>query len=627
MRFKVLVPPAILILALGIVSGLAFYGLNQQEASLLAINEIALQKITLIDEFAILGERVQSDVFQVAVLRIMQLPDQEIESLRDRLARGLNDLEIIYGQILTKWSLDTAERALLEQIGQPMDVYRHQALQATTAVSDNPSFGVLLVRSSTGPFTELSSGLAEFRAYQQSKIVQTERITHQRVTTITRAIMVVGLGIVLVGIIATMQISTRLISQPIHTVTEVMGQLAAGESDMEIGGLDRQDEIGAMARAVEVFRKNAIDKAAAEKALQESEERYRMLFTGMREGFALHEIILDHKGHPRDYRFLDVNPAFEQFTGFDREQVIGKTVLQALPGTEEFWIQTYGRVALTGQSIRFENYSQELDKHFEVIAYRPQHGQFATIFIDITERKQAEEALEQYALELARSNEELQRFAYVASHDLQEPLRVIVGFLQLLQRRYQGKFDTEADEFIQFSVDGARQMQGMIQALLAYSRVETQGEIFVETDVEQILNRTLTRLRIAIEESSAVITHDPLPSLSVDAVQMGQLLQNLIANSIKFRGETPPQIHIAAERKEGEWVLSIHDSGIGIEAQYHDRIFHIFQRLHTRLEYPGTGIGLAICKRIVERHGGRIWVESELGRGTSFYFTIPDHKE
>jgi signal transduction histidine kinase len=248
---------------------------------------------------------------------------------------------------------------------------------------------------------------------------------------------------------------------------------------------------------------------------------------------------------------------------------------------------------------------------------------------EIAQRLLAEEKLEQYAAELERSNQELQQFAYVASHDLQEPLRMVTSYLQLLKQRYGGSLDSDADAFITFAVEGAKQMHQLIQGLLAYSRVGTHGGPFQRTDSQAILAKALANLELAIQESGAEVTSDPLPTVTADGMQMGQLLQNLIGNAIKFTRGRSPRIHVSAEQRDtGEeaahWCFSIQDNGIGIARQHAERVFQIFQRLHTREECPGTGIGLALCKRIVERHGGRIWFESEPGQGTTFYFTLPE---
>ena len=237
---------------------------------------------------------------------------------------------------------------------------------------------------------------------------------------------------------------------------------------------------------------------------------------------------------------------------------------------------------------------------------------------------EARQKLEESVAELGRSNADLQQFAYVASHDLQEPLRMVSSYTQLIARRYKGKLDADADEFIAFAVDGANRMQRLIQDLLAYSRVNTTGRQFEPTAMETVLKAALSNLTNAVKESQAVITHDPLPAVMGDDKQLAQLFQNLLSNAVKFGGAQPPRIHISAKQTDGEWLFSVRDHGIGLDPQYADRIFVIFQRLHTREEYPGTGIGLAICKKIVERHGGRIWVESELGKGATFYFTLRD---
>lgn len=243
-------------------------------------------------------------------------------------------------------------------------------------------------------------------------------------------------------------------------------------------------------------------------------------------------------------------------------------------------------------------------------------------FRDVTDRIEAIEELRKHTENLARSNAELQQFAYVASHDLQEPLRMVTSYVQLLRKRYQGRLDEDADTFIQFAVDGALRMQKLIGGLLEYSRVGTRAKPFVPVDSEAALSEAVSNLQAAIEEAGAVITHGPLPEVVADAVQLVQLLQNLIANAIKFRGVEPPRIAIRCEGTDGEWVFSVQDNGIGIAPEHQQRVFQVFERLHTEAEYPGTGIGLAVCRRIAERHGGRIWVESEVGKGTTFFFAI-----
>ncbi|MEW6498465.1 MAG: PAS domain S-box protein [Cyanobacteriota bacterium] len=241
---------------------------------------------------------------------------------------------------------------------------------------------------------------------------------------------------------------------------------------------------------------------------------------------------------------------------------------------------------------------------------------------EITERRKAQEKLQQLNEELIQSNRDLEQFAYVASHDLQEPLRTVTSYAQLLARKYQGNLDAKADKYINYIVEGAARMQQLIEDLLEFSRVGTRAKQLVPTDCENLLNQVLENLKIAIAESRTRVTHDPLPTVMGDETQLIQLFQNLIGNAIKFRGEEVPRVYISVEQREKEWLFSIRDNGIGIETEYFDRIFTIFQRLHSKSEYPGTGIGLAVCKKIVERHGGHIWVESEPSAGTTFHFTI-----
>ncbi len=243
------------------------------------------------------------------------------------------------------------------------------------------------------------------------------------------------------------------------------------------------------------------------------------------------------------------------------------------------------------------------------------------------ELREAHEELSRRAQDLVRSNAELQQFAYVASHDLQEPLRMISSYTQLLMRRYGKLFDQDAKEFMEFIVDGAARMKQLIEDLLAYSRVGTRGREPEPTDAQAALDQALANLRASVESSGATVTHDPMPTVRADASQLAQLFQNLVGNAIKFHGAEPPRIHVGAREKDDEVVLSVRDNGIGIDPQYFERIFVIFQRLHSKAEYEGTGIGLAICKKIIDRHGGRIWVESQPGQGSTFYCTLPRVRE
>lgn len=392
----------------------------------------------------------------------------------------------------------------------------------------------------------------------------------------------------------------------------------------EAGSLDKDGE-GRLARLTGVVA-DITDRKAAERALRDSEQllvqSQRVAHLGhyvldARTGMwtpsaALDEIfgigeeyVRDIEGwvgivHPDDQAEMLIyvqEYVLRDHNTFDREY----RIVRVSDGVER-WVHGIGMLEFDA--------SAKVARMFGVIQ-------------DITESKSVERALQARTEELLRSNTELERFAYVASHDLREPLRMVTSYTQLLKKRYAGQLDSDADEFIEYAVDGASRMGLLIEDLLAFSRVGSQGAAFARADLEDTLARTLRGLEVALAESGAEVTSDPMPTVICDRTQVAQVFQNLIANAIKFRGEAPPRIHIGATQGEDEWTFAVHDNGIGIEAEYFDRIFVIFQRLHTRDDYAGSGMGLAICKRIVERHEGRIWVESTPSEGTTFYFTLP----
>lgn len=367
------------------------------------------------------------------------------------------------------------------------------------------------------------------------------------------------------------------------------------------------------------------DRKLAEEELRQAEERMRSIVDHVIDGI----ITIDEPGTVQSY-----NPAAERIFGYSTSEVIGQNVKMLMP--EPFHSEHDGYLANYVQS----GVAKIIGIGREVVGRRRdgstfpmdlavsefhlgQRRYFTGIVRDISDRKHAESHLMETAQELARSNLDLEQFAYVASHDLQEPLRAVAGCVQVLKKRYQGQLDDRADELIAHTVDGVSRMQALINDLLSYSRVGTQGKAFEPCDCNVILNQALANLKAAIDESKSVITHDELPVADADVAQLTQLFQNLIGNAIKFRGQQPCRIHVAVRPVDGDWMFSIQDNGIGMQPEYFDRIFVIFQRLHTRTEYPGTGIGLAICKKIVERHGGHICVESEPGEGSTFSFTIP----
>jgi len=367
----------------------------------------------------------------------------------------------------------------------------------------------------------------------------------------------------------------------------------------------------------------------SEEALRQAEQRFSSMLEAVRD-YAI--ILLDLDG-----RVASWNKGAERIKGYRAEEIVGQHFSRFYKSADIANGKPTRELQVATSEGRFEDEDWRLRKdgsqfwaNVVVTALRDASGKingFVKITRDLTARKQVEDELKRYAEELKRSNQELEQFAYVASHDLQEPLRTVSSFSQLLARRYQGKLDADADEFIAFVVEGATRMQTLINDLLAFSRIGTRGDPLVLVDWGKLFQAAKENLEVAIAESGAVITNDPLPALVADQTQLTQLFQNLFSNAIKFRRrEEAPRIHVSAVSEDGTWQFSVRDNGIGIAAQYFDRIFIVFQRLHGREEYSGTGIGLAICKKIVERHGGRMWVESEPGTGSTFHFTIPDEK-
>lgn len=353
----------------------------------------------------------------------------------------------------------------------------------------------------------------------------------------------------------------------------------------------------------------------AEENLKQSEEKYYNLFNSVSDAV----YVMDRETG----KVLDVNDTACKMYGYTREE----------------WL-TMTNTDVSAEPEKTKKATKELPDKIPVRFHKKKDGTvfpleitLGTFYLegkqaiiaagrDITERKQAEEKIRKYTEELQRSNKELEQFAYVASHDLQEPLRMVSSYTQLLERRYKDKLDRDAMDFIEFAVDGANRMKKLINDLLEYSRVTTRGKPFKKVDSHLIMGRAIANMQQAIAETAAIVTNDDLPSIWVDESQMVRVFQNLIDNALKFRGRESPRIHVSSQQGDGQWIFSIRDNGIGIEKQYEERVFEIFQRLHGRAEYPGTGIGLAICRRIVQRHGGKIWFESQPGRGTAFYFTI-----
>ena len=373
--------------------------------------------------------------------------------------------------------------------------------------------------------------------------------------------------------------------------------------------------------------------------LEKSETERKRTEVAVREALRYAENIIETVREPLvvldiDLKILSANRSFYNTFKVIPDETIGNFIYDL--GNQQWDIPRLRTLFedILPKNTRFDNFEVEHD--FPIIGrkimllnarriYRKDIGtQMILLAIeDITEHKRREEELKKLSEELARSNTDLRDFAYVASHDLKKPLQSIEGFAKLLARRYKGKLDAKADEFIEYIGSGVYRMQELIKDLLEYSQIGAKEKKVKPTDCRLIVEKAVGNLQAAIEESKAVVTYDELPTVMVDTPQMISLFQNLIDNAIKFRGEDVPRVHISAERKGDEWVFSIRDNGIGIEPKDAQRIFGMFQRLHGSTDYPGTGIGLSICKKIIERHGGRIWLESETGKGSTFYFTMP----
>jgi PAS domain S-box-containing protein len=373
----------------------------------------------------------------------------------------------------------------------------------------------------------------------------------------------------------------------------------------------------------------------AAEALRESEVRYRLLFQNLTAGFALHVIILDDEGAPCDYRFLEINPAFEALTGLKAQNIIGKTVLQVLPDTETDWINRYGKVALTGEPIHFESFSRVLGKHYEVSAYATRPGRFATLFLDITERKQAEQEILKLNVELEQrigertaqleaSNKELEAFAYSVAHDLRSPLRGIDGFPRVILEDYADKLDAEGKRVLNIIRLNALKMDHLITELLALTRVTRSEMQFSPLDMTTLANSVYQEFASAEVQQGFSFSVAPLPQAYGDLTLMQQVWSNLLSNAIKYTlPKSVRNIEVGAYTEPSMNVYYVKDNGVGFDPEYAHKLYGVFQRLHKAEEFEGKGVGLAIVQRIVARHGGHVWAEGKINQGATGYFSLP----
>lgn len=368
------------------------------------------------------------------------------------------------------------------------------------------------------------------------------------------------------------------------------------------------------------------ERKKTELALKENEEKFRELFNNANDMISLNE--MKENGLPG--KFIEVNEVGALRLGYSKDELLNMSPVDIVApdrkiempkNAMELWTKGHAKFEIVHLTKNGRRIPVEVNNHIFKLK-----GKTVALAIsrDIRDRKKTEKEMKKLIMDLKRSNDELEQFAYVASHDLQEPLRTIASFTQLLDRRYKGKLDNDADEFMNYVVDASFRMKDQIEGLLEFSRVATHEKTFQKVNLNNILSHSICNLKALIDENNAEVTYNSLPEVIGDADQLQRVFQNLIINAIKFKKEDEaPKICISYYKYENEYVFSVTDNGIGIEKQYLERIFVIFKRLHTQEEYKGTGIGLSIVKRIIERHGGRIWVESESGVGSTFYFTVP----
>lgn len=448
---------------------------------------------------------------------------------------------------------------------------------------------------------------------------------HAREQRVLSAIVLAAPGVLLLLIVGLALVVWRRVLLPLKALQAAATAIQHGDMSVRCDTAAR-DELGDAGRAVNAMAESLL---AANGAMRDEVERRGEAERRLRrvmESSPLGMSVCDSQG-----LCLYANPTWQRIAGISAEQALGAGARAVLhPQDRGRVVADWDATVVSGKPGVSEHRYRRPDgttvwvrRHMAPLLHDDYSDGLVTTIEDITERRALDATLAARTAELARSNEELERFAYVASHDLQEPLRMVTSYGQLLVRRHQAQLDAEAREFLEFIVDGGRRAQALISDLLSLARLNSQARPMAPVALESVLADTLSQLRLQLSGAGAIVTHDPLPTVVADALQLGQLFQNLIANALKFKGALAPAIHVGATLEAGYWRISVADNGIGIEARFFERIFVLFQRLHLRSEYEGTGIGLAICKKVVERHGGSIGVQSEPGRGSAFFFTLP----
>jgi len=419
-----------------------------------------------------------------------------------------------------------------------------------------------------------------------------------------------GIALVIVAVIAVGL--ARTITRPVRALQAGAARFGRGELDVRL--LETPgDELGALAREFNIM--------AAALSREQTLLRHRL-----ERMYGLSTDLICALGF--DGYFKEVNPAFERVLGYRQDEMLTSPYIEFIHPDDRAATQAAAATLAEGQALAgFENRFRCKDGSWKWLLWNatsdPREQLIYGMAHDVTERKQVDETLKKTLAEVERSNKELEQFAYVASHDLQEPLRMVSSYTQLLAKHFGGQLDQDARDYVGYAVDGANRMQRMIQDLLLYSRAMTRGKAQEPVDLDGVLGEALANLQMTIGETGSMISADNLPTVNADRLQLVQVFQNLVGNAIKFRKEgDSPRVQISARRDGAEWIISVKDNGIGIDPKHFSRLFVIFQRLHGPQQYPGTGIGLALCQRIIARHGGRIWVESAPGKGSEFLFTL-----
>ena len=623
---KTLIPPIIMVAALGVVLILGIYGVNKQQSVLSRVNELSLHRTTLVNEFISLSERVQSDLFRISVLRYMKLPDREIQPLHEDLEQELSDLDIIYGQILNKWPLDQGEKELLEKMKLPLDAFQRKTRQALAAVSKNPSFGILMVRSASVPFADFKRLLSQFLDYQKIKIAHAETASRETVETLKTTIIVIALFTAFIAILSSIWIGARLISRPVRAMTDAMGKLAGGELSAGVGDLNRKDEIGSMARAVEVFRKNAIEKRAAEEALRESEKKFRTLFDTSPQAIALTEM--------KTGKFIDVNDKLCRLTKYTKDSVIGRTTTQLGFYSEDDRnrfineLTNAGKVHGLEMDFKVKDGSIINTRMFAVPIQIEREVFILTSFYDVTDQKRLESQLQQ-----ATKMEAIATLAGGVAHDFNNALMGIMGNIELL--RMELPEDEGRDKYFEVMKRSGHRMSRLTDQLLAYAQGGKYRPRKLKSD--DFVIETLPILQHDLSPAVRVETvfQKDVSYIKADHTQMQMVLSCILANSNEAM-EDEGLIKITVGNKDvdedytkqhpglkpGPYVcLTIEDDGKGMDEETRSRIFEPF--FTTKLQGQSRGMGMAAVYGIVKNHDGWIHVDSELGKGAVVRIYLP----